>query len=172
MIWIWIMIRYCPALIIITVIVVIIIPYLKETSPVLGLSVWPIHDLKDGNVSEAEGSEAGEILLNLVFMVRRSLQLEFRGPGRRWCRRGGLGLYRACVLSHFSCVRHCAALWTAACQVLLCPWDSPGKNTRVGCHCLLQGIFPTQGSNLRRLCLLPWQAGSLPLAPEGISGVT
>ena len=30
----------------------------------------------------------------------------------------------------------------------LCPWDSPGKNTGVGCHFLLQGIFPTQGSNL------------------------
>ena len=26
--------------------------------------------------------------------------------------------------------------------------DSPGKNTGVGCHSLLQGIFPTQGSNL------------------------
>ena len=31
---------------------------------------------------------------------------------------------------------------------LLRPWDSPGKNTGVGCHFLLQGIFPTQGSNL------------------------
>ena len=31
---------------------------------------------------------------------------------------------------------------------LLCPWDFPGKNTGVGCHALLQGIFPTQGSNL------------------------
>ena len=30
---------------------------------------------------------------------------------------------------------------------LLCPWDSPGKNTGVGCHAVLQGIFPTQGSN-------------------------
>ena len=30
---------------------------------------------------------------------------------------------------------------------LLCPWDSPGKNTGVGCHALLQGIFLTQGSN-------------------------
>ena len=30
---------------------------------------------------------------------------------------------------------------------LLCPWDSPGKNTGVGCHALLQKIFPTQGSN-------------------------
>ena len=49
--------------------------------------------------------------------------------------------------------------------MLLCPQDSPGKNTGVGCHALLQGIFPTQGSNQRSLCLLHWQAGSLPLAP-------
>ena len=27
---------------------------------------------------------------------------------------------------------------------LLCPWDSPSKNTGVGCHFLLQGIFPTR----------------------------
>ena len=31
---------------------------------------------------------------------------------------------------------------------LLCPWDSPGKNTGVNCHSLLQSIFPTQRSNL------------------------
>ena len=30
---------------------------------------------------------------------------------------------------------------------LLCPWDSPGKNTGVGCHFLLQGMSPTQVSN-------------------------
>ena len=30
---------------------------------------------------------------------------------------------------------------------LLCQQDSPGKNTAVGCHSLLQGVFPTQGSN-------------------------
>ena len=30
---------------------------------------------------------------------------------------------------------------------LFCPWDSPWKNTGVGCHALLQGIFPTQGWN-------------------------
>ena len=34
---------------------------------------------------------------------------------------------------------------------LLSPWDSPGKNTGVGCHALLQGIFPTQGLNPRIL---------------------
>ena len=37
---------------------------------------------------------------------------------------------------------------------LLCPWDSPDKNTGVGCHFLLQGIFLTQRSNPRLLCLL------------------
>ena len=31
---------------------------------------------------------------------------------------------------------------------LLCPGDSPGRNTGVGCHSLLQGIFPTQGLKL------------------------
>ena len=36
-------------------------------------------------------------------------------------------------------------LWPTS---LLCPWNSPGKNTGVGCHSLLQEIFPTQGSNL------------------------
>ena len=34
----------------------------------------------------------------------------------------------------------------------LCPWDFPGKNTGVGCHFLLQGIFLTQGSNLGLIC--------------------
>ena len=45
--------------------------------------------------------------------------------------------------------------------------DSPGKNTRVDCHAFLQGVFPTQGSNLCLLCLLHWQVGSLPLMPPG-----
>ena len=45
--------------------------------------------------------------------------------------------------------------------------DYSGKNTGVGCHALLQGIFPTQGSNPHLLRLLHWQAGSLPLAPPG-----
>ena len=32
--------------------------------------------------------------------------------------------------------------------MLLCPWNSLGKNIGVGCHSLLQGIFPEPGSNL------------------------
>ena len=49
----------------------------------------------------------------------------------------------------------------------LYPWGSPGKNAKVCSHFLLQGIFPTQVSNPLLLCLLHWQAGSLPLAPLG-----
>ena len=44
---------------------------------------------------------------------------------------------------------------------LLCPWDSPSRNTERGCHFLLQGIFLTQGLNLR---LLHWKMNSLPLS--------
>ena len=43
---------------------------------------------------------------------------------------------------------------------LLCPWDSLGKSTGVGCQFLLQGIFLTQALNP---CLLHWQVDSLPL---------
>ena len=49
-------------------------------------------------------------------------------------------------------------LWAQSCQTaqthrleptrLLSPWDFPGKDTGRGCHFLLQGTFPTQGSNL------------------------
>ena len=40
-----------------------------------------------------------------------------------------------------------------------------GKNTGVGCHFILQGIFPPQGLNPCLLHLLHWQADSLPLLP-------
>ena len=39
--------------------------------------------------------------------------------------------------------------WAEKPSRLLCPWGSPGKNTGVGGPALLQGVFPTQGSNLR-----------------------
>ena len=47
---------------------------------------------------------------------------------------------------------------------ILCPWNFPGKNTGVGCHFLLQGIFLTQRWNTR---VLHWQADSLPLNHQG-----
>ena len=50
---------------------------------------------------------------------------------------------------------------------LLCPWNFSGKNTGMGCHFLLQRIFPSQKSNLQLLHLLHWQVGSLPAEPQG-----
>ena len=74
---------------------------------------------------------------------------------------------RECMLSLFSHVQLFVTLWTVV-HWLFCPGDSPGKNTGVGCHALLQGIFPNQGSNLCLLCLLHWQLRFfLPLTPPG-----
>ena len=75
----------------------------------------------------------------------------------------------------FMCVR---ARFLQSCPTLCNPMDyspsgssvyedSPGKNTGMGCHALLQGIFLTQGSNPHLLCLLHWQACSLPRIPPG-----
>ena len=75
---------------------------------------------------------------------------------------------RQCVCSTpQSCPTHCDPR-------LLCPWDSLGKNTGVGCHVLLQGIFPTQGWNLCLLRFLHQQADSLPLVPpcQGVTHIT
>ena len=58
-------------------------------------------------------------------------------------------------------------MWLFGTCQFLCLWDFPGKITGVGCHALLQGIFPTQGLNLHLLCLLNWQVDSLPLMPPG-----
>ena len=46
---------------------------------------------------------------------------------------------------------------------ILCPWDPPGNTSGLGCHFLLQRIFPTQELNL---CLLHWQVDSLPLSHQ------
>ena len=60
---------------------------------------------------------------------------------------------------------------------LLCTWNFPSKNTGVGCHFLLQGIFQTQRLNPHLLYLLLWQADSLPLSchwspfPERLVGL-
>ena len=60
------------------------------------------------------------------------------------------------MLSYSSCVRLFVTLWSVAptspCPRLLCPWDSPGKNTGVGCHVLPQGIFLTQKLNPCLMC--------------------
>ena len=70
------------------------------------------------------------------------------------------------MLSHFSRVRLFVTygLWPTR---LLCPWDSPGKNTGVGCHVFLQGIFPTKGST-QVSCISELKADYLPLSHWGV----
>ena len=63
-----------------------------------------------------------------------------------------------CMLSRFCHVRLCNPMDCSPPGSSV-HGDSPGKNTGVGCHTLLQGIFPTQGSNPRLLHLLHWQVG-------------
>jgi len=64
------------------------------------------------------------------------------------------------LLSRFSRVRLCATPETAAHQAP-CPWDSPGKNTGVGCHFLLQCMKVKSESEVAQLCptlATPWTA--------------
>ena len=78
----------------------------------------------------------------------------------------------SCLLCDRADPSHCPCVCVCVCAQLLqsCPTlcdpmdcsppgssvhgDSAGRNSGVGCHALLQGIFLTQGSNLRLLCLL------------------
>ena len=90
------------------------------------------------------------------------MSLPYPQNNNMWC----TPTTRVYMLSHFIRVQLFAVLWTTASQAPLL-WDSPGKNPGVGCHALLQGIFLIQGSNLHLLCVLHWQASSLPLVLPG-----
>ena len=70
-------------------------------------------------------------------------------------------LPKICEILHLKWVSFIAWNYTRP----LCPWDSLGKSTAVGCHFILQGIFLTRGSKLHLSCLL--QMSSLPLGRLG-----
>ena len=61
----------------------------------------------------------------------------------------GRAIVAIVVITVVLVAQSCPTLWPRELYPakLLCPWDSPGKNTGVDCHSLLQRIFPTQGSN-------------------------
>ena len=67
------------------------------------------------------------------------------------------------------CVESLSHVWLFATwwTVALCPWDFPANSTGVGCHFLLQGIFPTHALNPHLLLLLHWQVDSLWLSHLG-----
>ena len=74
------------------------------------------------------------------------------------------------LLSCFHCVRLCATSSMAAHQAP-CPWDSPGKNTGVGCHFLLQ-CMKVKVKSLSHAWLLatPWTAAHQVLCPWDFLG--
>ena len=70
------------------------------------------------------------------------------------------------MLSHFSRVRLCATPETAAHQAHH-PWDSPGKNTGVGCHFLLQCMEVKSESEVAQL--YPTLNDPMDFSPPGSS---
>ena len=116
-------------------------------------------------------------LASTTFSIDESRMREQRGhwicircsrAGDRWCwhllhsgccSRNDSTLLRSMCAKLLQCVRLFAAPRSVVHQAPR-PWNFPGRNTGMGCHALLQGLFPAQGSNSRLLFLLLWQVGS------------
>ena len=103
----------------------------------------------EGGITKMPMFQSPEPVCLLPYMVKGTLQLWWRILGFH----GG------------------SASKEPACQCRSLPGSSvpgfPGKNTGVGCHARLQGIFPTWESNPHLLHFLHWQAGSLLLSQRG-----
>ena len=109
----------------------------------------------------------------LRYYYRKKIQQEIITAGKWWPKfvlfvcNGFLKLgidIKAIYVYVLSRVRLFATPWTVAHQIPLSVGFS-GKSTGMGSCSLLQGIFPTQGSNPHLLNLLNWQADSLPSMP-------
>ena len=125
----------------------------------------------------SQGAKAFSILpiafsINLLFLIIITIAMTIFHLSIRSMGRGTLFfLYFCCLV----CMRaKSLQLNPTLCDPMDCSLpgssvhgDSPGKNTGIGCHVLLQGIFLTQILNLLLFCLLHWQVGALPLAPPG-----
>ena len=78
-------------------------------------------------------------LLRVLWTARRSNQSILKEINPEYSLEG--------LMLKLSVAQSCLTLCNLQPTRLLCPWDFPGKDTGLGCHFLLQGIFPTQGSN-------------------------
>ena len=74
------------------------------------------------------------------------------------------------LLSHFSSVRLCVTPEMAAHQAPF-PWDSPGKNTGVGCHFLLQCMKVKSESEVAQSCLTPSDPMDCSLPGSSVHGI-
>ena len=93
------------------------------------------------NLNNATYSFCASVVCFCFFFFKMKVKLP--SPNSVWysvCVCVRVRVYVQCVLSCLLFVTP----WIVA-HHSPCPWNFPGKNTGVGCHFLLQGIFPTQG---------------------------
>ena len=133
-------------------------------------SKYMIQELK-GDVDSSTILGGFNIQLSIMIRTMRQKRLTKQ---RTWilykltrCNRYMPNMLVLCAKLLQCCLTLCDPMDCSQLIRFLCPWDSPSKDTWVGFHALLQGIFLTQGSNPCLLRLLHWQAGFLPLAPPG-----
>ena len=106
-------------------------------------------------------------------LFRRNILISLKTKGLNLLLSGSLyTLINYRVLWVCTCVSWAQSVWLFASPWtkparLLCPGEFLGKNTRIQCRAMLQGICPTQGSNPHLLRLLHWQTDSLPLSHLG-----
>ena len=105
----------------------------SESGSVMSDSLWPHGPCSPWN---SPGQNTGVGSWSLLQGIFPSQGLN---TGYRWI------LYQLSHLGSSLWVFTHNLIWPAR---LLCPWNSPGKNTGVGCYFLPQGIFLTQGSNV------------------------
>ena len=106
------------------------------------------------------------LLLGLPCMPWLIASLSYTSPltvTRLWSMKGNVDTERSESVSR-SVVSNSLPPMDCSLAKLLCPWGSPGRNTGVGCHFLLQGIFPDPGIKPRSPALQPH---SLPSEPPG-----
>ena len=139
----------------------------------LGQIPVPLHWAQDSFLEGVRGPVTWARSCLVVQCELLHLGKTWAAVGRAWCLpRGGLLTYchhatarRVMARAHFLLMSHCESVTHSVVSDplrphgplptrLLCPWDSPGKSTGVGCRALLPGVFLTPGSNP---CPLQWK---------------
>ena len=115
------------------------------------------------------GSHTGKGSRTLSSLSLESLGCPLMGAEGHLSIAGPMFLLTFSLSDTFMCVKllhSCLTLRPCGLQPtrLLCPWDSPGKNSGVGYQALLQGIFPNLGRNQ---CLLHWHVRFFTTGPPG-----